>query len=76
MAVEFLLLLNILSVIHIQTLFFPDKFTYVEGWKAIQLANQIFGFNGWSSSVVDVTPDFVRHFLSFSLFVLIFIFSG
>ncbi len=39
---------------------FPDKFTYVEGWKSIQLANQIFGFNGWSSSVVDVTPDFVR----------------
>ncbi len=43
---------------------FPDKFTYVEGWKSIQLANQIFGFNGWSSSVVDVTPDFVRRFLS------------
>ncbi len=38
------------------------KFTYVEGWKAIQLANQIFGFNGWSSSVVDVTPDFVQSF--------------
>lgn len=35
------------------------KYTYVESWKAIQLANQIFGFNGWSSSVVDVAPDFV-----------------
>jgi DNA repair and recombination protein RAD52 len=36
------------------------KYTYVESWKAIQLANQIFGFNGWSSSVVDVTPDFIE----------------
>lgn len=38
----------------------PAKYTYIESHKAIQLANQIFGFNGWSSSVVDVTPDFVR----------------
>jgi hypothetical protein len=44
------------------------KYTYVESWKAIQLANQIFGFNGWSSSVVDVTPDFVR--LAFFFFLL------
>lgn len=26
----------------------------------IELANSIFGFNGWSSSIVDITPDFVR----------------
>jgi recombination DNA repair RAD52 pathway protein len=32
----------------------------VESWKAIELANSIFGFNGWSSSIVDITPDFVR----------------
>lgn len=36
------------------------KFTYVESWKVIELANSIFGFNGWSSSIVDITPDFVR----------------
>jgi recombination DNA repair RAD52 pathway protein len=36
------------------------SFTYVESWKAIELANQIFGFNGWSSAVVDITPDYVR----------------
>jgi len=36
------------------------SFTYVESWKVIELANQIFGFNGWSSSVVDITPDYVR----------------
>jgi len=23
------------------------KFTYVESWKAIELANSVFGFNGW-----------------------------
>jgi len=36
------------------------KFTYVESWKAIELANSIFGFNGWSSSIVDITPDFME----------------
>lgn len=36
------------------------SFTYLESWKAISIANGIFGFNGWSSSVVDITPDFVR----------------
>jgi len=35
-------------------------FTYVESWKVIELANQIFGFNGWSCSVVDITPDFIE----------------
>jgi hypothetical protein len=39
---------------------FAASFTYVESWRAIALANSIFGFNGWSSSVVDITPDFVR----------------
>lgn len=35
------------------------KLTYAEGWKIINLANEVFGFNGWSSSVVNVTIDFV-----------------
>ena len=26
------------------------KLTYVEGWKIIGLANEVFGFNGWSST--------------------------
>ena len=26
------------------------KLTCVEGWKGINLANEVFGFNGWSSS--------------------------
>ena len=31
---------------------------YLEGWKAIDLANEVFGFNGWSSSIVSLEKDF------------------
>lgn len=33
--------------------------TYLEAWKAIELANEIFGFNGWSSSIQDIHVDYV-----------------
>ncbi|KAH6593899.1 hypothetical protein BASA61_004118 [Batrachochytrium salamandrivorans] len=36
-----------------------SKLTYLEGWKSINLANDIFGFDGWSSSVIDQTVDFL-----------------
>lgn len=36
------------------------KFIYVESWKVIELANSIFGFDGWSSNIVDITPDFIE----------------
>jgi Rad52/22 family double-strand break repair protein len=36
------------------------KLTYAEGWQIINLANEVFGFDGWSSSVVNLTVDFVR----------------
>jgi hypothetical protein len=36
------------------------KIPYLEGNKAIELANQVFGFNGWSSSIIDMTVDYVR----------------
>jgi hypothetical protein len=35
------------------------KLTYAEGWKVINLANEVFGFNGWSSSVANLSVDFV-----------------
>lgn len=35
------------------------KLTYAEGWKIINLANEVFGFNGWSSSIVSLNTDFV-----------------
>lgn len=35
------------------------RLTYVEGWKAINLANEVFGFNGWSSSITNMNVDFV-----------------
>ncbi|KAI9278122.1 hypothetical protein BY458DRAFT_488266 [Sporodiniella umbellata] len=35
------------------------RLTYIEGKTAINLANDIFGFNGWSSDIKDTTIDFV-----------------
>ena len=34
---------------------------YLEGHRAIGLANEIFGYNGWSHSVTQQTIDFVDH---------------
>eukprot|EP01118_Nematostelium_gracile_P012950 TRINITY_DN4815_c0_g1_i1.p1 TRINITY_DN4815_c0_g1~~TRINITY_DN4815_c0_g1_i1.p1 ORF type:complete len:321 (+),score=87.11 TRINITY_DN4815_c0_g1_i1:116-964(+) len=36
------------------------EFTYIESWKAVEIANDIFNFNGWSCSIVDITPDFIE----------------
>jgi DNA repair and recombination protein RAD52 len=36
-----------------------QKVHYVSGEKVIALANEVFGFNGWSSAIRDVTIDFV-----------------
>jgi DNA repair and recombination protein RAD52 len=36
------------------------RFHYVAAEKCIQLANEVFGFNGWSSAIKDVSVDFVR----------------
>ncbi|KZT40521.1 recombination protein Rad52 [Sistotremastrum suecicum HHB10207 ss-3] len=35
------------------------KLSYVEGWKVINLANEVFGFNGWSSAIVNLSVDFI-----------------
>ncbi|KAI0266528.1 Rad52/22 family double-strand break repair protein-domain-containing protein [Gloeopeniophorella convolvens] len=35
------------------------KLTYVEGWKIIGLANEVFGYNGWSSMVTKMETDFI-----------------
>lgn len=36
------------------------KVHYLTAEKCINLANEVFGFNGWSSAIKDVTVDFVR----------------
>ncbi|KAL8972996.1 MAG: hypothetical protein Q9183_000248 [Haloplaca sp. 2 TL-2023] len=36
------------------------KVPYLAGDKAIQLANEVFGFNGWSSSIQQIQIDFVE----------------
>lgn len=35
-----------------------NRVSYLEGWRAIQLANDIFGFNGWSSEIKEINIDF------------------
>jgi DNA repair and recombination protein RAD52 len=35
------------------------KLIYAEGWKIINLANEVFGFNGWSSSITSLAADYV-----------------
>lgn len=35
-----------------------QQLTYVEGWLIISLANQIFGFDGWSSEVKSFTQEY------------------
>ena len=39
-----------------------QRVVYIEGWKVIDLANDIFGFNGWSHSVTNSTIDFIDFF--------------
>ena len=39
------------------------KMTYIEGWRCIALANEVFGFNGWSSEIKELTLDFVCQYL-------------
>lgn len=36
-----------------------QKLAYIEGWRLVNLANETFGFNGWSHSIVLQTVDFV-----------------
>jgi hypothetical protein len=36
-----------------------SKLTYIEGWRVMGLANEVFGYNGWSTQVRDISIDFV-----------------
>jgi DNA repair and recombination protein RAD52 len=36
-----------------------QKIYYVTGEKCISLANELFGFNGWSSSIQNIQVDYV-----------------
>ncbi|KAJ7196478.1 RAD52 DNA repair protein [Mycena pura] len=37
------------------------KLTYAEGWKIINIANDVFGFDGWSSNIVNMTTDYIDY---------------
>lgn len=36
------------------------RLTYIESCKAIELANQAFGFNGWSCRILECKEEYVR----------------
>jgi len=38
-----------------------QRVVYLEGWRAVALANGLFGFSGWSSSVTHTNIDFVDY---------------
>ncbi|CAK9440234.1 uncharacterized protein LODBEIA_P43340 [Lodderomyces beijingensis] len=57
------------------------KINYIEGWKALNLANEIFGFNGWSSEMISCEIDYLdahngRFSLGLSIVVRITIKDG
>lgn len=35
-----------------------QKVSYIEGWRALNLANEIFGFNGWCSELINSQVDY------------------
>ncbi|CAD5122005.1 DgyrCDS10458 [Dimorphilus gyrociliatus] len=38
-----------------------QKLAYIEGWKLINLANETFGFSGWSHSITHQSVDYIDH---------------
>jgi len=44
-----------------------EKVPYLEGWKVVELANEILGFNGWSNQVISQTVDFVFDKVAYGL---------
>ncbi|KAG0087837.1 DNA repair protein rad52, partial [Podila epicladia] len=36
-----------------------SQLTYIEAWRVKNMANSLFGFDGWSSTIADVTVDFL-----------------
>lgn len=45
------------------------QLAYVEGWKLINLANETFGFNGWSHSVTHQNIGKGNSLVFFQMFV-------
>ncbi|KAF9084851.1 DNA repair protein rad52 [Mortierella sp. AD031] len=37
-----------------------SSLTYIEGWRIKNLANKLFGFDGWNSAITDVTVDYLE----------------
>ena len=41
-----------------------QKLAYIEGWRLINLANEVFGFNGWSHSVTQQVIGNLNYFFN------------
>ncbi|GAA5977875.1 hypothetical protein JCM11641_006096 [Rhodosporidiobolus odoratus] len=37
------------------------KLSYLEGWRAINIANEVFGYNGWYTDIKYLEADFIDH---------------
>jgi len=58
-----------------------QKVAYLEGFRVQNLANEIFGFNNWSTSVTSLTTDFIdykdgRYFVGVTALVKVIIKDG
>jgi DNA repair and recombination protein RAD52 len=42
-----------------------QQVAYIEGWRLVDLANNIFGFNGWAHSVTSTNIDFIDFWCQF-----------
>jgi recombination DNA repair RAD52 pathway protein len=51
--------LNLPSPFHVNNKAGGSKLHYIEGKSAINLANNFFGYDGWSSEIKDSVVDFV-----------------
>ncbi|KAJ2228392.1 DNA repair protein rad52 [Coemansia sp. RSA 1286] len=36
-----------------------SRLSYIEGWRIISIANEVFGFNGWRSNIQNLSIDFM-----------------
>lgn len=57
------------------------RVSYIEGWRALNLANEMFGFDGWSSEIISKEIDFMdasngRYLMGMSLLVRVTLKNG
>ncbi|KAJ7752111.1 Rad52 22 double-strand break repair protein [Mycena metata] len=46
------------------------KISYAEGWRIINIANDVFGFQGWSSSIISLRVDNIDYNNETKLYII------